>query len=85
MLSHVQLFETPWTVAHNVPLSFGWSRQKYWSGLTFPSPGAPPHPGTEPGSPTLQRTSLPTEPQGESMRFVKIEYNVIIYHENLSC
>ena len=38
MLSHVQLFETPWTVAHQAPLSVGFSRQEYWSGLPLPSP-----------------------------------------------
>ena len=40
----------------------GFSRQEYWSGLPFPSPGDFPHPGTEPGSPALQEDSLPTEP-----------------------
>ena len=39
VLSHVQLFATPWTVAHQAPLSVGFSRQEYWSGLPFPSPG----------------------------------------------
>ena len=39
VLSHVQLFSTPWTVACQVPLSMGFSRQKYWSGLPFPTPG----------------------------------------------
>ena len=38
MLSHVQLFATPWTVAQQAPLSMGFSRQEYWSGLPFPSP-----------------------------------------------
>ena len=41
----------------------GLSRQEYWSGLPFPSPGDLPNPGIEPGSPTLQAVSLPTEPQ----------------------
>ena len=39
MLSHVQLFAAPWTVAHLAPLSMGFSRQEYWSGLSFPPPG----------------------------------------------
>ena len=43
---------TPWTVAHQVPLSMGFSRQEYWSGLLFPSPGDLPDPGIEPRSPT---------------------------------
>ena len=51
----------PWSVAHEVPLSMGSSRQEYRSGLPFPSPGDLPHPGIEPGSPALQADSLPTE------------------------
>ena len=53
MLSHfsrVQLYVTLWTVAHQAPLSVGFFRQEYWSGLPFPSPGDLPDPGTEPGS-----------------------------------
>ena len=49
--SHVWLFATPWTVAHQAPLSMEFSRQEYWSGLPFPSPGALPNPVVEPGSP----------------------------------
>ena len=56
---------TPWTVAHQAPLSMGFSRQEYWSGLPFPSPGDLPDPGIEPGSPALQADSLPTEPWGK--------------------
>ena len=52
-LSRVQLFATLWTVAYQAPLSIGFSRQEYWSGLPFPSPGHLPNPGVEPGSPTL--------------------------------
>ena len=44
-------FVTPWTVAHQAPLSMGFSRQEYWSGLPFPSPGDLPDPGIEPESP----------------------------------
>ena len=47
MLSCVQLFVTPGTVACHAPLSMGFSRQEYWSGLSFPSPGDLPDPGTE--------------------------------------
>ena len=54
LLSCVQLFGTPWTVAHEVLASMEFSRQEYWSGLPFPSPGDLPNPGTEPGSPALQ-------------------------------
>ena len=49
-LSCVQLTATPWTVARQASLSMGFSRQKYWSGLAFPSPGDLPNPGIEPAS-----------------------------------
>ena len=52
---------TPWTVAHQAPLSMGFSRQEYWSGLPFPSPGDLPYPAIEPRSPALQADSLPNE------------------------
>ena len=51
---------TPWTIACQAPLSMGFSRQEYWSGLPFPSPGDLPDPGIEPGSPALHADSLPT-------------------------
>ena len=50
-LSHVLLFATPWTVAHQAPLSTGFPRQEYWSGLPFPSPGDLPGSGNEPVPP----------------------------------
>ena len=53
MLSHVWLFVTPWTTAHQAPLSMWFSRQGYWSGLPFPTPGNLPSPGIEPASPVL--------------------------------
>ena len=65
-LSHVRLFATPWTVAYQAPLSMGFSRQEYWSGLPFPFPGDLPDPGIEPGSPTLEADSLTSEPQGSN-------------------
>ena len=52
-LSRVQLSATPWTIAYQVPPPMGFSRQEYWSGLPFPSPGDLPNPGIEPGSPAL--------------------------------
>ena len=64
-LSHVRLFATPWTVAYQVPPSMGFSRQEYWSGLPFPSPGNLPNPGIEPGSPTFQADALNSEPPGK--------------------
>ena len=54
----------PWTVAHQALLSMGFSRQEYWSGLPFPSPGDLPNPGIKPRSPTLQADALPSEPPG---------------------
>ena len=55
----------PWTVAYQAPPSVGFSRQAYWSGLPFPSPGDLPDPGSELGSPALQADSLPTELPGK--------------------
>ena len=55
-------FVTPWTAAHQAPLSLGFSRQESWSGLPFPSLGDLPNPGTEPVSPALQADSLPLKP-----------------------
>ena len=65
-LSRVQLFVTPWTLAYQASLSMGFSRQEYWSGLPFPSPGDLPNPGIKPGSPALQADTLPSEPPGKS-------------------
>ena len=53
--------QTPWTVAHQAPLSMGFSRQESWSGLPFPSPADLPNPGTEPRSPALQADALTSE------------------------
>ena len=64
-LSRVRLFATPWTVAHQALPSTGFSRQEYWSGLPFPSPGDLPDPGIEPKSPTLQADALTSEPPGK--------------------
>ena len=57
-LSRVRLFATLWTVAYQAPPSMGFSRQKYWSGLPFPSPGDLPDPGIEPRSPTSRADAL---------------------------
>ena len=64
-LSCVQLFATLWPIACQAPPSMGFSRQEYWSGVPFPSPGDIPNPGIEPGSPALQADSLPSEPPGK--------------------
>ena len=63
---HVQLFATLWTVARQAPLSMGFSRQEYWSGLPFPFPGNLPDQRIEPGFPELQADSLPSEPPEKS-------------------
>ena len=132
-LSHVRLFATPWTAAHQAPPSMGFSRQEYWchwlraavvksahlpcfhsvspfldfllclplhfiffniyislhpwdfsrqeywSGLPFPSPGDFPNPGIEPGSPTLQADYLPSEPPGMLLYFIYIYIYIYIY------
>ena len=52
---------TPWAVACQAPLSMGFSKQEYWRGLPFPSPGYLPDPGIKPGPPALQADSLLTE------------------------
>ena len=64
-LSRVRLFAAPWTVAYQAPPSVEFSRQEYWSGLPFPSPGDFSNPGIEPRSPALQADALPTEPPGK--------------------
>ena len=66
-LSHVQLFATPWTVAYQGPLSMGFSRQEYWSGLPFPAPEDLHNPGIKPASlvsPALAGRFFTTEPPG---------------------
>ena len=64
-LSCVQLFVTTWMVAHRARQSMEFSRQEYWSGLPFPSPGDLPHPGIEPTCPALAGRSFTTEPSGK--------------------
>ena len=60
LIGHIQFFAIPWTVAHQAPPSMGFSRQEYWSGLPFPSPGDLPDPGMEHGSPAVQAVWLPS-------------------------
>ena len=68
-VSHAPLFATPWTVAHQAPLSMRFSRQGYWSGLPFPSPGDLPNPGIQPRCPALWADSLRTELQDKPLWF----------------
>ena len=63
-------FETPWTVAHQTPLSVEFSRQEDWSGLPFPAPGDLPEPGIKPGFPPLQADGSLSEPPGKEGRTV---------------
>ena len=65
-LSPVQLFATPWIVVHQAPPSMGFSRQEYWSGLPFPSPGDLPDPGSKPRSSALWVDVLTSEPPGKT-------------------
>ena len=65
LLSHVWLFVIPWTVAYQAPPSMEFSRQEYWNGFPFPSPGDLPNPGIEPRSPTLQADALLSELPGK--------------------
>ena len=65
---HISLV-VQWTVAHQVPLSMRFSRQEYWSGLPFLSPGNLPDPGIELGSLALRADSLPSEPPGKHIHF----------------
>ena len=66
LLSCVQLFVTPWIVTYQSPQSMGFSRQEYWSGLPFPSPGDLPDPGIKPWSLAFQADALTSEPPGNS-------------------
>ena len=66
-LSIFATLAAPWMVALQTPLSMGFSRQEYWSGLPFPSPGDLPNPGIKPRSPALQADSLLSLPPGKPM------------------
>ena len=68
------LFVTPWTVARQAPLSMEFSRQEYWSGLPFPSPGDLPDPGIEPRFLALQADSLPTELQEKPLNGILVSH-----------
>ena len=74
--SRVRFFVTPWTVAYQAPLSTGLSRQGYWSGLLFPSPGDLPNPGIKPRSPALQADALPSEPRWLEWALIKYDYSI---------
>ena len=71
LLRRVQRFVILWTVAGQAPPSMGFSRQEYWSGLPFLSPGDLPDPGMEPEYPALQEDFLPSEPPGKLLYSVE--------------
>ena len=87
-LSRVRLLATPWTAALQAPPSMGFSRQEYWSGLPFPSPGDLPNPRIEPRSLALQAHSLPSEsPEKPSVNvhiFFFRFFSIIGYYKVLS-
>ena len=79
-LSRVRLSATPWTyVAYQASLSMGFSRQEYWSGLPFPSPGDLPNPGIKPRSPASEADALTSEPPVKPFR----SYNNDLYNNDL--
>ena len=82
-LSRVWLFATLWTVAHLAPLSTGFSRQEYWSGLPFPSPGDLPDPGIELRSPALQADALTSEPPGNNFSYFTDDLHLSQWHSSL--
>ena len=73
-LSHIQFFATLCTVAHQGPQSMGFFRQEYWSGFPFLPPGDLPDPGIEPGSPSLQVDSLPSELPRKPSSCLKVQH-----------
>ena len=78
VLSRVRLFVTLWTVAYQAPPSMGFSRQEYWSGLPFPSPGDLPDSGIEPGFPALQADALTSEPPGKTQGQKEFQREMVI-------
>ena len=73
LLSLVPVFVIPWTVARQAPLSMGFPRQEYWSGMPLPSPGDVPDPGIKPTCPTLAGRSFTTEPLGKPNKYVGMQ------------
>ena len=79
LFSHVWLFATPWTVTYQASLSMGFSRQEYWSGLPFPSPGDLSDPGIELGCPALEADALTSEPPGKPPQPIKWCLNGLLW------
>ena len=78
VLSHVQLFVTPWTVARQAPLSVEFSRQEYWHGLLCPPPDDLPDPGIQRGSPAVQDDSISSEPPGKPS-WSRVELKILLF------
>ena len=90
LFSRVQLCVTPWTIAHQAPLSMGFSRQEYWSSLPFPYSGRLPNPGIKHGSPALQVDSLLLSHLGSPLFWLKsnkirVLVNLLILFSLLQC
>ena len=79
--SHVQLFVTPWTIACQIPLSMGFSRQEYWSRLLWPLPGDLSNPGIEPSSPTMWETQVRSLGQEEPLEKEMVIHSSILVWE----
>ena len=84
VLSRVPLFVTPWSVAHQAPLSLGFSRQEYRSGLPFLSPGDLPNPGIELRSPTLQADSL-LQGSSQKKKSLNLTYPINLWVHGVPC
>ena len=76
-------FATPWTGAHQAPLSMEFPRQEYWTGLPFSSPGDLPDPGIKPVSPALQADSLPLSHQGSPIWKIELSNKFELCRENI--
>ena len=83
VLSPIWLCVTLWTVAYHAPPTMGFSRQEYWSGLPFPSPGDLPDHGIEPGPPSLEADALTSEPPGNPKCSYIIKWIYKAYLTNL--
>ena len=82
LLSVVWLFATLWTVGHQAPLSMGFFRQEYWSGLPCPPPGDLPDPGMEPASPSLADGFFTTEPSGKPISSIWGSHKLLSFLHN---
>ena len=85
MLSRVQLFATPLTVALQAPPSMGFSRPEDWSGSPFPPPGDLPDPGIEPKSPALAGGFFTAEPPGKPFLKLLCYFNFLFQPHGLTC